>query len=43
MVSVKTKNPNLGIFGWAIELKRLVYFTAIWYNLWPFGTYGRLV
>jgi hypothetical protein len=40
----KTKNPNLGIFWKALEWKMLVYFTAFWYNLRPFGViYGRLV
>jgi hypothetical protein len=35
---LKTRNPNLGIYWWALEWKMLVYFKAIWYNLWPFGT-----
>jgi hypothetical protein len=34
----------LGIFWSALELKMLVRFMAIWYNLWPFGImYSRLV
>jgi hypothetical protein len=39
MVHFQTKNPNLGKFRRALELKRLVYFgpleyiTAIWYIL----------
>jgi hypothetical protein len=36
-VYFKTKNPNLGVFWIAMEWKMLVYFTTIWYNLWPFG------
>jgi hypothetical protein len=50
MVYFQTKNPNLGIFGRALEWKMLVffghleYFTAICYILWPFGTFcGHLV
>jgi hypothetical protein len=37
MIYFKTKNTNLGIFWRALEWKMLVYFTATWYNLWPFG------
>jgi hypothetical protein len=42
MVYFQTKNPNLGKFWRAFEWKMLVYnhleyFTAIWYNSWPFG------
>jgi hypothetical protein len=37
MVYFKTKSPNLGIFWRALEWKMLVYFMAIWYNVWPFG------
>jgi hypothetical protein len=37
MVYFKTKNSNLGIFWRALEWKMLVYFKAIWYNLWSFG------
>jgi hypothetical protein len=47
----QTKNPNLGKFleGLAMEdygifYGHLVYFTAIWYILWPLGTFcGKLV
>jgi hypothetical protein len=44
MVYFQIKNPNLGSFGKALELKMLAYFMTIWNILWPFGiTYGRLV
>jgi hypothetical protein len=52
MVYFQTQNPNLGKFWRALERKMLVYlfydhseyFTALWYNLWPFGIiYGPLV
>jgi hypothetical protein len=52
MVNFQSKNPNLGQFWRALEWKMLVYlfndhleyFTAIWYNLRPFGIIcGRLV
>jgi hypothetical protein len=39
----KTKNPSLGgpCYGKnvGISLDHLEYFTAIWYNLWPFGIF----
>jgi hypothetical protein len=41
MVYFPTKNPNLGKFCRALELKRLVfsmeYLTDFWYILWLFG------
>jgi hypothetical protein len=52
MVYFQTKNPNLGKFRRVLQRKmsvyifygHCVYFTAIWYILWPFGIfYGRLV
>jgi hypothetical protein len=45
MVYFKTKKiPILVLFWRASELKILVYFTVIWYNLCPFGIiYGRLI
>jgi hypothetical protein len=52
MIYFQTKNPNLGQFISALERKMLVpifydhlkYFTAIGYNLWPFGLFcGHLV
>jgi hypothetical protein len=44
MVHFQTKNPNLGIFFWALECKVLFYFMTIWNILWQFGTmYWRLV
>jgi hypothetical protein len=30
MVTFKSKNPNLGIFWWALEWKMLVNFKAFW-------------
>jgi hypothetical protein len=42
MVYFQTKNPNLGIFWWALECKMLLYFMTIWNILRPFGIiYGR--
>jgi hypothetical protein len=51
MVSFKTKNPNLGKFWRALDLKMFTYFMAIWNSLqtfgdilWPFGIFcGNLV
>jgi hypothetical protein len=52
MVYFQTKNPNLGKIWRALEWKMLLYFmtiwtryiSAVWYNLWPFGTVcGHLV
>jgi hypothetical protein len=51
MVCLQTKNPNLGKFLRTLEWKMLFYFmtiwnifTAIWYNVWPFGIVcGHLV
>jgi hypothetical protein len=51
MVCFQTKNLNLGKFWRALEWKilhifydRLEYFTAVWYNVWPFGIVcGHLV
>jgi hypothetical protein len=47
MVYFQTKNQNLGKFWRVLQLKILVYFgvhlvhfTAIWYILWPFGTFS---
>jgi hypothetical protein len=45
MVCFETKNHNFGKIRRALEWKlllpilydRLEYFTAVWYNLWPFG------
>jgi hypothetical protein len=41
MVCFKTKNTNFGKIWKALEWKNVVifyeYFTATWYNLWPFG------
>jgi hypothetical protein len=44
MAYFQTKNPNLGTFwkvlqclDWWYIFGNLVYFTAIWYILWPFG------
>jgi hypothetical protein len=37
MVCFQTKNPSLGKFWRALEWKMLVYFTAIWHILGPFG------
>jgi hypothetical protein len=39
MASFQTKNPNLGKFSGALELKMLEYFIVIWNILQPFGTY----
>jgi hypothetical protein len=41
MVDFPTKNPNLGKFRRVLQCwfyGHLVYFTTIWYILWPFGT-----
>jgi hypothetical protein len=44
MVCFQTKNPNLGKFLRALELKMLVYFMVIWNILRSFGIfYGHLV
>jgi hypothetical protein len=45
MVYFQTKKILLWVKFWrALEWKMLVYFTAIWNNLRPFGIfYGRLV
>jgi hypothetical protein len=52
MVYFQTKNPNVGKFWKDLKWKmyigifygRLVYFTTIWYILWPFGLFfGYLV
>jgi hypothetical protein len=32
----QTKNPNLGKFWRVLQWKMLVYFMAIWSNLWQF-------
>jgi hypothetical protein len=41
---LRPKNPNLAILWRPLEGKILVYFTAIWYNSWPFGViYGHFV
>jgi hypothetical protein len=43
MVYFQTKNPNLGKFWRAFELKMLVYFMIFWNILRPFGIfYGHL-
>jgi hypothetical protein len=40
----KTKNPNFGKFWRVLQWNMLVYFTAIWSILRPFGQfYGHLV
>jgi hypothetical protein len=42
MVYFQTKNPNFGIFWWALECKMLLYFMTILNILRPFGIiYGR--
>jgi hypothetical protein len=41
MAYFQTKNPNLGIFWRDLQRKMLVYFTAILYILWLFGTFPR--
>jgi hypothetical protein len=44
MVYFQTKNPNLGKFWRALELKMLVYFVVIWNILRPFDIlYGHYV
>jgi hypothetical protein len=44
MVYFRTKNPSLGKFWRALELKMLLHLMTIWNILWPFGViYGRLV
>jgi hypothetical protein len=44
MVSLKTKNPNLGKFWRALDWKMLIYFLAIWNILQTFGIcYDHLV
>jgi hypothetical protein len=44
MICFLTKNPNLGKFWRALELKMFVYFITIWNILQPFGIiYGCLV
>jgi hypothetical protein len=44
MVCFQTKNPNLGKFWTALELKMMVYFMPIWKILRPFGILnGHLV
>jgi hypothetical protein len=43
MANFQTKNSNLGKF-WRVLNSHLVYFTAMWYILWPFGLcYGYLM
>jgi hypothetical protein len=37
MVSFRTKNPNLGKFWRALDVKMLIYFSAIWNILRHFG------
>jgi hypothetical protein len=39
MVCFQTKNPNLGKFWRALDWTILIYFTAIWNILGPFGTF----
>jgi hypothetical protein len=39
MVYFQTKNPNLGESWRALDWKMLVYFTAIWDILRPFGAF----
>jgi hypothetical protein len=40
----KTNIPLLGKFWRFLQWKMLVYFTVIWYILWPLGiAYGNLV
>jgi hypothetical protein len=44
MVLFLTKHPKLGKFWRVLQWTMLVYVTAIWYILWPFGLfYGHLV
>jgi hypothetical protein len=48
MAYFQTKSPNLGKFWWVLQWKlfydHFVYFTDIWYILWPFGIfYGYVV
>jgi hypothetical protein len=44
MVSLQTKNPNLGKLWRALDWKILIYFMAIWNILQTFGIfYGHLV
>jgi hypothetical protein len=44
MVYFQTKNPNLGKLWRVFQLKMLVYFTAIWFILLPFGIFcGHLI
>jgi hypothetical protein len=35
----KPKIPNSGKFWRALQWKMLIYFTAFWYILWPFGLF----
>jgi hypothetical protein len=39
MVYFQNKNCNSGTFRRVLQWKMLVYFTAIWYILWTFGTF----
>jgi hypothetical protein len=41
MAYFQTKNPNLGKFWRDLQLKKLVYFKAIWYILLSFGIFCR--
>jgi hypothetical protein len=44
MVCFQTKNTNLGKFWRLLQWKMLVYFMAMWSNLWQFGIFcGHLV
>jgi hypothetical protein len=43
IVSFQTKNPNLGKFWRALDLKMLIYFMAIWSILQPFGIFHDLL
>jgi hypothetical protein len=40
MVYFQTKNSNLGEFSRALYWTMLVYFTAMWYILLPFGIFN---
>jgi hypothetical protein len=43
MAFFQTQNPNLCKFWRVLQWKMLVYFTASWSILWPFGIYFMVV
>jgi hypothetical protein len=43
MVYFHTKNPDLGIFWWALECEMLVCFTTIWNSILTFVLYFMVI